>query len=166
MNLTSILFAFASVWKSVHGKNSTYLRGLQSLGDWEFCSSSSQCSNGCCSNVYSDDGALKCTPLTGGFNPDICLDPGSEPAPIPPSPTPPTSGEGANDQWLQAHNKRREAWHTQYGYSYIPLQWNTDLETQAKAYAEELLSMCGVGLVHGKISIEYSRTIVQFTHML
>jgi len=48
-------------------------RGLQSIGDWEQCSSSSQCSNGCCSNVFSDDGAYKCTPLDGGFNPDICL---------------------------------------------------------------------------------------------
>jgi hypothetical protein len=48
-------------------------RRLQSFGDWEFCSSSSQCSNHCCSNEYSDDGAYKCTPLTGGFDADKCL---------------------------------------------------------------------------------------------
>lgn len=48
-------------------------RRLQSLGDWEFCSTSDQCNNGCCSSVYSDDGQLKCTPLIGGFTPDICV---------------------------------------------------------------------------------------------
>ncbi len=45
----------------------------QVLGDWEFCSSSAECSNGCCSSQYSDDSKLKCTPLDGGFRPDICL---------------------------------------------------------------------------------------------
>jgi hypothetical protein len=40
-------------------------------GDWEFCSKSSECANGCCSRTYSDNGKLKCTPLTGGYRPDI-----------------------------------------------------------------------------------------------
>ena len=34
------------------------------LGDWEFCSASSQCADGCCSTQYSGDGLLKCTPGT------------------------------------------------------------------------------------------------------
>ena len=38
------------------------------LGDWAACSTSSQCSNGCCSKKYSG-GALKCTPLSSGFDP-------------------------------------------------------------------------------------------------
>jgi len=42
-------------------------------GDWEFCSTSSQCNNGCCSSEYSDDGQLKCTPLDGGFRSDLCV---------------------------------------------------------------------------------------------
>ncbi|KAJ3123542.1 hypothetical protein HK098_001845 [Nowakowskiella sp. JEL0407] len=33
------------------------------LGLWDFCTSSAQCTNGCCSNVYSD-GIFKCTPNT------------------------------------------------------------------------------------------------------
>ena len=42
-------------------------------GDWEFCYKNKECKNGCCSREYSDDGKLKCTPLTGdGFHPDIC----------------------------------------------------------------------------------------------
>ena len=42
-------------------------------GDWEFCSKNNECKNGCCSRKYSDDGMLKCTPLTGdGFLPDTC----------------------------------------------------------------------------------------------
>ena len=47
-------------------------RGLQSFGDWEQCSSSSQCSNGC-SATYTRTMEHKYTPLNGGFNPDICL---------------------------------------------------------------------------------------------
>jgi len=37
------------------------------LGDWALCSSSSQCSNGCCSGRYSG-GTLKCTPLGPNFD--------------------------------------------------------------------------------------------------
>ena len=48
-------------------------RSLQGLGDWQFCSSSSQCRNGCCSSKYSNDGKLKCTPLSGGYNAAICV---------------------------------------------------------------------------------------------
>lgn len=36
--------------------------------DWELCSTSTECFNVCCSNKYSDDGLLKCTPV-GGFKP-------------------------------------------------------------------------------------------------
>ena len=43
------------------------------LGDWELCSVSSECTNGCCSSQYSDDGQLKCTPLDGGFDSNICV---------------------------------------------------------------------------------------------
>jgi hypothetical protein len=44
-------------------------RNLQSLGDWEICTSSNQCSNGCCSKKYSE-GQYKCTPLEEGFVPE------------------------------------------------------------------------------------------------
>ena len=42
--------------------------GGGNLGDWSRCSSSSQCSNGCCTSKYSN-GVLKCTPLSPGYNP-------------------------------------------------------------------------------------------------
>lgn len=48
--------------------NQTVIDMLQRLmkrggkGDWEFCSSSSECDNGCCSSQYSNDGKTKCTP--------------------------------------------------------------------------------------------------------
>ncbi len=51
----------------------TFLPTLQLLGDWEFCTAHAQCANGCCSRQYSDDQKLKCTPLNGGFNPNICV---------------------------------------------------------------------------------------------
>ncbi|KAJ3127063.1 hypothetical protein HK098_006860 [Nowakowskiella sp. JEL0407] len=31
-------------------------------GDWEYCTTSQECDNGCCSKEFSDDGKLKCTP--------------------------------------------------------------------------------------------------------
>ncbi|KAJ3119219.1 hypothetical protein HK098_005677 [Nowakowskiella sp. JEL0407] len=37
---------------------------LRNLKEWDFCTSSSQCANECCSNEYSDDGKFKCTPGT------------------------------------------------------------------------------------------------------
>ena len=42
------------------------------LGDWEQCSSSSQCMNGCCSGIFSG-GDLICTPLVGWFDPNTCI---------------------------------------------------------------------------------------------
>jgi hypothetical protein len=49
-----------------------------SLGEWVFCSASSQCANGCCSTRYSvSDGRLKCTPV-GGYRPDMCIPPAPE----------------------------------------------------------------------------------------
>ena len=70
-------------------------RQLQNLlGDWAFCTSSSQCQNQCCSSKYStSDGRLKCTPV-GGFKPsEGCVDSATPPAPTPtpPTPTPPTT---------------------------------------------------------------------------
>ncbi|KAL3791458.1 hypothetical protein ACHAW5_008077 [Stephanodiscus triporus] len=55
-----------------------------------------------------------------------------------------------DEQWLHAHNKRRKEWHTRYGKSYVPLIWSNVLKAQAKAYAQDLLSTCGDGLVHDK----------------
>jgi hypothetical protein len=50
-------------------------RRLQTFGDWEFCSSNSHCTNGCCSNEYSDDGEFKCTPgASWCMSPDILSD--------------------------------------------------------------------------------------------
>ena len=43
-------------------------RSLALLGDWSLCSSSSQCARGCCTSLWSNDGRLKCTPLSSGFS--------------------------------------------------------------------------------------------------
>jgi len=96
---------------------------------WEKCSSTDQCGDGCCSNANSHD--LLCTPkeycgIAGGAS-------------------------STSEKWLQAHNKRREEWHTGYDKSYVPLQWSNDLEAQAKAWAEELLSRRGCSIEDGEI---------------
>ena len=40
----------------------------ETLGNWSPCSSSSECTKGCCSSMYSED-IFKCTPLLAGFDP-------------------------------------------------------------------------------------------------
>ena len=73
----------------IPNKNEYNQRKLSQLEDWAFCSSSSQCRNGCCSSRYSDDGKLKCTPV-GGFKPhEGCITGEGGPAP---TPTPPPVG--------------------------------------------------------------------------
>ena len=47
------------------------------LGDWVFCSSSQQCTNGCCSKQYSGDGQLKCTPGSPPLPPSLPFPPSS-----------------------------------------------------------------------------------------
>lgn len=53
-----------------------------------------------------------------------------------------------DEKWLQSHNTRRKSWHTRYGKSYVPLQWSNALKSQARAYAQELLSTCGTPPAH------------------
>lgn len=69
--------------------------GRAAVGDWELCSSSDQCDNGCCSKMYSDDGQYKCTPLDEGFVPEHngCI--GGSPAAPPTSAVeaPPVTGD-------------------------------------------------------------------------
>jgi hypothetical protein len=43
---------------------------VKELRDWEVCTSSDQCGNGCCSKQYSHDGKYKCTPLGDSFVPE------------------------------------------------------------------------------------------------
>jgi hypothetical protein len=57
------------------------------------------------------------------------------------SKTPPLSSR--DEEWLEAHNTRRQYWHTYYGKSYVPLKWSGELAASSKAYAEKLLSTCG-----------------------
>jgi len=42
------------------------------LGDWEECTNSLQCIDGCCSSTFSQ-GVNKCTPLDGGYLPGTCI---------------------------------------------------------------------------------------------
>ena len=74
-------------------------------GDWQFCSTSTECQNGCCSSKYStSDGRLKCTPV-GGFKPsEGCVGGPPSPSPPPPTPTPPTGGGGGARAYVTYHN--------------------------------------------------------------
>ena len=81
--------------------------GSGSLGDWTFCSSSSQCRNGCCSRLYSNDRRLKCTPV-GGFQASHCVTGGGGPAPTPTPP--PVGGIGSLGDWNLHHKLPVQEW--------------------------------------------------------
>ena len=67
--------------------------GAGSLGDWAFCSSSSQCRSACCSRLHTNNGRIvqKCIPV-GSFQASHCVSTGPAPTPTPPPQTPPVSG--------------------------------------------------------------------------
>jgi hypothetical protein len=53
------------------------------------------------------------------------------------------------EEWLTAHNTRRQYWHGHYGKSYVPLKWSGELAALSKVYAEQLLSTCDdAGIKH------------------
>lgn len=51
--------------------------------------------------------------------------------------------------YLNEHNSRREAWHDEFGGSYVALKYSMGLARDAKAWAEELLDDCDTdGIQH------------------
>jgi hypothetical protein len=52
-------------------------------------------------------------------------------------------------QYLEAHNRRREIWHTGYNTAYAPLIWSNELAESARIWAETSLVNCSiVGVSH------------------
>ena len=68
---------------------------------------------------------------------------------MPPVVPPTTSPTDDSNEWLVAHNKRREKFHAKYGVTYTPLMWSSDLETSAQEYAEKLATIPGCVTVGG-----------------
>jgi len=50
-----------------------------------------------------------------------------------------------DDQYLEAHNKRRREWHSRYGKEFRPLVWSNGLKESAMIYANKLLNTCTSG---------------------
>ena len=97
--------ADAAAADGTSGASHSHRQLQNSLGDWAFCTDSSQCQNQCCSSKYStSDGRLKCTPV-GGFKPwEGCVGGPPSPSPPPPTPTPPTGGGGGARAYVTYHN--------------------------------------------------------------
>lgn len=54
-----------------------------------------------------------------------------------------------DEKYLVAHNTRRMTYHRKYGKSYVPLKWSPDLASQARTWANSLLSTCSdTGISH------------------
>jgi hypothetical protein len=51
-----------------------------------------------------------------------------------------------DNAWLEAHNVRRKKYHLQWGKSYVPLKWSPMLASQAKQWANHLVTKCDVPL--------------------
>ena len=84
--------------------------------------------------------------------------PAPRPAPVPrpvpqprpaPQPAPPanwgnslpsTPSSSSSQQWVNAHNTRRQQYHQQNRVSYVPVKWSNDLAGSARTYTQRLLS--------------------------
>jgi Cysteine-rich secretory protein family len=51
-----------------------------------------------------------------------------------------TAGGSSSQDWINAHNNRRNTYHTQNGVSYVAVKWSEDLATSARAYTQRLLN--------------------------
>lgn len=60
-----------------------------------------------------------------------------------------TSTTDRDNEWLVAHNTRRQKWHQRYGKTYVPLAWSNALKELSKEYAEKLLAASCGELIHG-----------------
>jgi hypothetical protein len=124
-------------------------------GDWEFCSSSDQCANGCCSSMYSDDGKLKCTPLVGGFNADICVNSGNQgPTPTPPNLTGTNKWVGATGMGglrLELLNALSDDW--QVYFSQAVSDWESGTPDALTLSTTRIAFDSDCGPVDGKLKV-------------
>lgn len=61
------------------------------------------------------------------------------------------------EAWLDAHNERRQTYHTSYGTDYVPLKWSHGLAASAQAYAGKLRDgFSGCGIAHGVGGDDYA----------
>jgi hypothetical protein len=47
------------------------------------------------------------------------------------------------NEWVAAHNERRQKYHTEYSADYVPVQWDDNLAADAQVYADFLISEYG-----------------------
>jgi len=64
-------------------------------------------------------------------------------------PTEMASPSTISNEWLQAHNQRRQKFHAKYGSSYVPLSWSESIAKSAESYANKLIGLSGCQLMHG-----------------
>jgi Cysteine-rich secretory protein family len=61
--------------------------------------------------------------------------------PTTPATTPASTGGGSSSQdWINAHNNRRNTYHSQNGVSYVAVKWSEDLASSARSYTQRLLN--------------------------
>ena len=58
-----------------------------------------------------------------------------------------------DEEWLEAHNRRRKTWHERQGETYVPLLWSKQLAQDARSWARELLNDCDIDGVSHESSI-------------
>lgn len=66
-----------------------------------------------------------------------------------------TNPTGRKQQWLDAHNTRRQKYHSRYGKSYVPLKWSESVAVSAKNYANKLIQLSGCQIRHGYQGDDY-----------
>lgn len=98
--------------------------------------SSTYCFNSRCYKDFS-------FPNSNSFQYLSCYSSGPPPTPAPvmaPTPVPATLTP-REQEWVDAHNSRRQAIHGQFGKSFKPLQWSATVAESAQGYADLLASV-------------------------
>lgn len=117
------------------GEYSMYAISHDRRYEWgEDPSRAKHCFNGRCYKHYS-------YPNSNSWQYLSCNGPSPTPAPVI-SPTPaPVTLTYREQQWVDAHNSRRQTFHSQHGKSYVPLEWSRPLAQSAQGYADLLATV-------------------------
>jgi len=106
--------------------------------------SSNYCPNNLCYKDFFIGGSS-----TQTFRYLSCSGGGPSPTPSPPQPSPTAALSNREQQWIDAHNTRRQQFHTSNGMSYKPVQWSSKLASSAQNYAQKLTTISGCTIRHG-----------------
>lgn len=131
----------------MNGLYSFYALSFDGKYEWgaQDPSTANYCFNGRCYRDFDFSGSsssyhyLNC--YGGGPSPTLAPVLSPTPAPVPSQTNAPVAIPYRAQQWVNSHNTRRSTIHSQFGRSYIPINWSDRLADSAQGYANKLASI-------------------------